>query len=347
LLARIHHYTLDRLRKEIEPVTAAQYVRWLLKWQHLAKDTRLHGEQGLLEIIRQLQGFEIPANAWEKEVFAKRMTDYSADYLDKLCLSGIIGWGRLSPHPANDDAENKKRITPSSIVPVTFFVREESDWIPPAPATDNIQQALSGLAKAIYQYLQQYGASFFSDIVKGVGQLKSQVEDALWELVAAGLITADGYDNLRALINVRRRLDKRRRLMNLRYSTGRWSLLRTHHVTDHQKYLEAVCWMLLKRYGVIFRDLVIREKHLPSWRELLMTLRRMEERSEIRGGRFVSGFLGEQFALSYAVDSLRLMRKETAVDESISISAADPLNLVGIILPGSKVAANSKQTIQL
>lgn len=347
LLARIHRYTVMRLRKEIEPVTAAQYVRWLLKWQHLAKDNQLHSEQGLLEIIRQLQGFEIPANAWEKEIFAKRMTDYCPDYLDKLCLSGIVGWGRLSPHPASESTETKKRIAPNSIVPITFFIREDSDWIPTPPSLENLQSSLSSLANEIYEYLKQYGASFFADIVKSVGQLKTQVEDALWELVAAGLITADGYDSLRSLINVRKRHDKRRRLINLRYNTGRWALLRNHHVTDHQKYLESVCWMLLKRYGIVFRDLVIREKHLPSWRELLMTLRRMEERSEIRGGRFVSGFLGEQFALTYAVDSLRLSKHDEGHEANIMVSAVDPLNLVGIILPGEKVAANSKQVIHL
>jgi len=361
LLARIHRLTLGRLRKEIEPITAAQFVAWLLKWQHLAEGTQLRGEQGLLEIIRQLQGFEIPANAWEDRILIKRLVDYSPDMLDHLCLHGAIGWGRLSPHPATLTAPTvsskelsekpilKKQIIPTSIAPITFFVREESDWMPTHHHLLNEEEltALSHTAKSIYCYLKQRGASFFADIVRGAKKLNAEVELGLWELVAAGLITADGFDNLRALINPHRRRDKRRRLFQARYSTGRWSLLYTEETENHAKQMEALCWMLLKRYGVVFRDLIIKEKLIPRWRELLIAFRRLEDRGDIRGGRFVSGFLGEQFALPYAVDSLRAMEKENAHTEPVTISAVDPLNLIGIILPGDKVTSLSGNSVVL
>lgn len=348
LLARIHRLTVGKLRKEIEPVTAAQFMRWLLAWQHIEPGTQLNGERGLLEIIKQLQGFEIPANAWEEQILAKRLSDYDRDTLDRLCLMGIIGWGRISPHPATTDTENQKRVSPTSVAPITFFVREESDWMSNHHFEEIEATSLSHVAKKIYAYLKQRGASFFSDIVRGVDSLKAEVETGLWELVAAGLVTADGFDSLRALIDPKRRLDKRRRRRMIpRHSTGRWSLLYTEEIKDRDKQLEAICWMLLKRYGVVFRDLMVREKNLPRWRDLLLTFRRLEDRGEIRGGRFVNGFIGEQFALPYAVQSLRAIKKKENNGESITISAVDPLNLVGIILPGGRVTAFSGNTVTL
>lgn len=356
LLARIHRLTLGKLRKEIEPVSAAQFVRWLTHWQHLTSATQLRGEHGLLEVIRQLQGFEMPANAWEQQILAKRVKDYDPDMLDRLCLAGAVGWGRLSPHPAiqveseltNDAPPNKKRVSPTSIAPITFFVREESNWISLHKSISDRDElnGISAAAKSIYTFLKQRGASFFVDIVRGVDRLKAEVETALWELVAVGLITADGFDNLRALINPKRRLNKRRRRLP-RFSSGRWSILHTHDAIDHNEQMEATCFMLLKRYGVVFRDLLAREKNMPRWREVLIALRRLEDRGEIRGGRFIDGFLGEQFALPYAVDSLRAFRKKEPVNEVITISAVDPLNLVGIILPGERVAAMSGKKVVL
>lgn len=353
LLARTHRLTLEKLRKEIEPVTAIQYVSWLLKWQHLAPKTQLKGEQGLLEVIRKLQGFEIPANAWERDIFTKRVEDYDPSMLDRLCLTGVVGWGRISPHRLmNSEPEiNKKRILATSVVPLTFFVREDADWIPTfseAINEDNLN-ILTHPAQCIYAYLKQKGASFLADIVRGVGKLKSEIDAGLWELVAAGLITADGFDNLRGLIDPRRRKDKRRHQNILRFSTGRWSLLRTEEEVslDHAKHIEAACWMLLKRYGVVFRDVLYREKNIPKWQELLMMFRRLENRGEIRGGRFISGFIGEQFALPYAIDSLRAMKKQESTNISNTISAVDPLNLIGIILPGNRISAISGQKIIL
>jgi len=352
LLARIHKLTLGSLRKEIEPVTSSQFIRWLLKWQHLVSESKLQGEHGLIEAIRQLQGFEIPAKLWEKQILAKRVKDYDPRELDRLCLIGAIGWGRLSPHPATliepeNEHGKKRRVIPTSVAPITFFVREEADWMGKSRRADEELSGLSHIAKAVYQYLLQKGASFFSDMERGVPHLKAEIEDALWELVAAGLITADGFDNLRALIEPKRRTGRSGRHRKPRYSTGRWSVLHREDAIDQAKQIEATCWMLLKRYGVVFRDLLVREKNIPRWRDLLIAFRRLEDRGEIRGGRFVSGFLGEQFALPYAVDSLRAIKKQVANDETITISTADPLNLVGIILPGERISTLSGKTIQL
>jgi ATP-dependent Lhr-like helicase len=356
LLARIHRLTLGKLRREIKPVTAAQFMEWLLRWQHVADNTQLRGEQGLLEVIRQLQGFEIPANAWESQILKKRIVDYSSSMLDHLCLHGAIGWGRfvskktsLSNEEEFPKTNNKKRIIPTSVALITFFVREESDWMPQSSETISEEEfeKLSHPARSIYTYLQQKGASFFADIVRGSGKLNSEVEMGLWELVVAGIVTADSFDNLRALIDPKRRRDQKRRLYQARFSTGRWSLLHHESQQNLQQRTEAICWMLLKRYGVVFRDLVAREKILPNWRELLLAFRRLEDRGEVRGGRFVSGFLGEQFALPYAVDSLRALKKEVLASDLISLSASDPLNLIGIVLSGKRVAASSKNEITL
>lgn len=355
LLARIHRYTLGKLRKEIEPVTTAQFIRWLLVWQHLEPTSQLKGEAGLIEIIKQLQGYEIPAKAWERHIFAKRMVDYDKEMLDRLCLMGVIGWGRFSIHPATvsegeqtSEDTNKKRVIPTSVAPITFFLREESDWMGQHNRFNNEEDliGLSHIAKKVFLFLKQKGASFFADIVRGIGSLKAEVENALWELVAAGVITADGFDNLRSLIDPKRRLGKRgRRFLPRRYSTGRWSLLYTDDRKDKTQQIEAICWLLLKRYGVVFRDLLAREKNLPRWRDLLMGFRRLEDRGEIRGGRFVSGFLGEQFALVYAVDSLRTIKKKEPNGEVIKICAVDPLNLVGVILPGTRISAITRKSI--
>jgi ATP-dependent Lhr-like helicase len=250
-----------------------------------------------------------------------------------------------------------RRITPSSVAPITFFVREETDWMMPrhAPVAE-MSLSLSEAARQVLEYVRQRGASFFADIVRGTGRLKSEVETALWELVAAGLFTADGFDNLRALIDPKRRSGQGRgRKARPRHSTGRWSLLFSGETTDRSKALEAVCRVLLERYGVVFRELTLREEFPVKWRELLMTFRRLEDRGEVRGGRFVDGFVGEQFALPSALESLRAARHADAgahrdvplEAEIVTLSAADPLNLVGIIVPGERVAAVSGKTVTL
>jgi ATP-dependent Lhr-like helicase len=348
LLARIHRLTLGALRKQIEPVPPATYMRWLFRWQHLAPMSQTAGEHGLLEVLRQLQGFEIPANAWERHVLARRVANYNPEHLDRLSLTGAIGWGRLSPHPATLEASSTgvRRVVPTSVAPITFYVREDADWMMPhherkdATASKELERSLSEAARSVHTFLTTRGASFFADVVRGTGKLKAEVETGLWELVAAGLVTADGFDNLRALIDPRRRTGRgSQRSARPRHSAGRWSLLYTDSGVARERQIEATCRMLLKRYGIVFRELLVRESVLPKWRELLIAFRRLEDRGEIRGGRFVSGFLGEQFALPEAVESLRELRKIPPRGEEIAVSAADPLNLVGIVVPGDRVPA--------
>ena len=401
LLARIHRLTVASLRKQIEPVTAAQFMSWLLRWQHAAPGTQVRGEHGTLEVIRQLQGFEIPANAWERFVLSRRISDYDPAHLDQLCLGGTIGWGRLSPHPATleatggsrpispDDAEGSsevtmmphaphrsRRVIPTRVAPIAFFVREDADWLRPLhPGAENSSTSfLSPVAQSLLGLLKQRGALFFPDMVRATGKLKAEVETGLWELVAAGLVTADGFENLRALVTPKNatggasipglRMAKVRRP---RHASGRWSLLYSDSAANRDRTAESCCWMLLRRYGVVFRDLLARETNLPRWRELQIAFRRLEDRGEVRGGRFVSGFQGEQFALPVAVESLRAHRKAKNVEgrasspvpakhnsagtppppnaERIVISAADPLNLVGIIVPGERIPAISGRTV--
>lgn len=354
LLARIHRLTLGSLRKQVEPATAAQFMRWLLRWQHAAPGTQVFGEHGTLEVLRQLQGFEAPANAWEREILSQRIANYDPKVLDQLCLTGAVGWGRLSPHPATleEQIPSGRRVIPSSVAPITFFVRAEADWMihRHTESGDAEPRGLSPAARDVLQFLRQRGASFFADIVRGTQKLKAEVETTLWELVTAGIITADGFDNIRALIDPKRRAGQGRgqgRGQNARprHSAGRWSLLFAHDEGERANVIEATCRMLLARYGVVFRELLARETMLPRWRELLLTFRRLEDRAEARGGRFVSGFIGEQFAMPMAVESLRATRNAPAPSEVVTISAADPLNLIGIVLPGDRVPANSGKTI--
>jgi ATP-dependent Lhr-like helicase len=356
LLARIHRLTVATLRKQIEPVTAAQFMQWLLRWQHVAPGTQVTGERGTLEVLRQLQGFEIPANAWERQVLARRVVDYDPKWLDQLCLTGAVGWGRLSPHPATLDSTVKegqastrqRRVIPTSVAPITFFVREDADWMTPRHPGAEVSEnnGLSHGAQKVLDFLRQRGASFFADIVRGTEKLKAEIETALWELVAAGLVTADGFDNLRSLIDPKRRAGQGSgRTTRPRHNAGRWALLHADEVVERPRAVEAACWMLLRRYGIVVRDVLTREANLPPWRELLGGFRRLEDRGEIRGGRFVDGFLGEQFALPVAVESVRAMRKLEAGQGSITLSAADPLNLVGILVPGERVPAISGNSV--
>jgi ATP-dependent Lhr-like helicase len=348
LLARIHRLTVATLRKQIEPITPALFMRWLLRWQHVAPGSQVQGERSTLEVLRLLQGFEIPANAWERHVLARRIADYDPKWLDQLCLTGAVGWGRLSPHPATleaSDGNGRRRVIPTSVAPITFFVREEADWMQPHEAISDAQ-GLSVVARQILEYLRQRGASFFADIVRATGKLKAEIETGLWELVAGGLVTADGFDNLRSLIDPKRRAGQgAARTARPRHSAGRWAILHTDSGIERERAVEATCWMLLKRYGVVFRDLLARESNLPKWRELQIAFRRLEARGEIRGGRFVDGFLGEQFALPIAVESLRATRKFPPTGEVVTISAADPLNLVGVVVPGERIPAISGRTV--
>lgn len=335
ILARIHRLTLGQLRREIEPVTAAQFQRFLCRWQHLVPGSRLHGADGTLQIIKQLQGYEISAAAWEPEVLARRIARYEPEFLDQLCLAGDVMWARLSPHPAFEDPQ-PRRVRPTRSAPIAVFLRESAEWLEATPG----DPVFSPVAGEVLAQLQQRGASFFNDLTRGTGRLASEVEDGLWELVAAGLVTADGFENLRSLVDPkRRRGEGRGRSARPRHAAGRWALVRhVHNSVTEEVRAAAFANQLLERWGVIFRDLLARETLAPPWRDLLTVLRKKEAQGEIRGGRFVSGFTGEQFARPEALDLLRAVRRsDPGVDENLDISNADPLNLAGIILPGPRV----------
>jgi ATP-dependent Lhr-like helicase len=360
LLQRIHKRTLVALRKQVEPVAPAVFMQWLLRWQHVAPYAQLSGEAGLLEALRGLEGFEAPAIEWERSILPQRVAGYDPRWLDALCLSGVVGWGRISPHPAFASIESggPRRVVPTSMAPVTFFVREEALWLDlclserQTPETC-LTACLSELAGRVRDILSSGGAMFSGDMVRRLGVPAADLDLALWELVAAGLVTADGFDSLRVLIDPRRKQATATR-SRVKQAAGRWSLFRsldpvtdtrTGASTEAQKVvrreaeIESACRMLLARYGVVFRDLLERETTVPRWRELLGLLRRMEARGEVRGGRFVSGFGGEQFALPAALDSLREARRGGIRLEPVAVAAADPLNLIGIVVPGERVAA--------
>ncbi len=509
VLARIHRLTIGSLRREIEPVSTADFVRFLLRWQHLAPGTKLHGADGLLQVLKQLQGWEISGAALEREVIARRVASYDPELLDRLCLSGEVMWGRLSPHPAFESpasirsaaapADSRRsrppgtpslapgapslapgapslapgapslapgaqspsgallpsggqpgppgaralsgarprpsgaqpgppgrrrqppvvrsgssggpsappgaqrgtagarppRVRPTRVAPVTLFLRADADWLLAAAGRGGggaDDAALSHPAREVRAALSSRGASFLPELVRATGRLPSEVEDGLWELVAAGLVSADGYDNLRALVDPkRRRGEGRGRAARPRHAAGRWALLDTGEPVApaagpvapdggavapdgggagaptagaptaataspdaddearrrHEEQVARFARQLLDRWGVICRDLAARETLAPPWRDLLRALRRMEARGEIRGGRFVAGVVGEQFARPDAVELLRVVRREDAPPDPVRVSAADPLNLTGVLLPGPRVSALSGGTVEL
>jgi len=323
LLARIHRYTLNRLRAEIEPVSAAEFMRFLLHWQHVAGEDQVKGVEGLAAVIEQLEGFELAAAAWEHDVLPARVADYGAEQLDRLCLSGRVAWGRLTPGSR----------APLRTSPIALLLREHAaHW-----SMEKVAPELSSEAGAVREALQKRGASFFNELVNTTRLLPAFVERALAELAGTGLATADSFAGLRALLAPP---EKRRALVE---TAGRWSLL----VSERNDDVEAVARTLLKRYGVVFRSMLQRESGLPAWRELVRAYRRMEARGEIRGGRFVAGFGGEQFAAADAVGRLRAVRRMEALDELVVLSAADPLNLIGILTPQARIASVYRNRVLL
>lgn len=352
LLARIHRLTVGKLRKEVEPVTAADFMKFLFQWQHVAPGSRLHGEPGLLEAVRQMAGFESAASTWEPHLLRLRVTKYVPELLDRLCLSGAVSWGRLSPHPrlmGSAEGARPARILATSVAPISLFPREDGDWLLAAfrAMTESTPVGsscgLGVVAQNLRRTLTERGACFFADLVRATGSLATEVEEGLWELIAAGVVTADGFDNLRALIDPhRRRAEGRERSRRPRHAAGRWSLLQPAGggPLSSAGMNERVARQLLRRYGVVFRDVLMRETLVPSWRDLLVQYRRMEMTGEVRGGRFVSGFIGEQFALPEALEALRTTRKSGGhAAYEVKVSACDPLNLAGSILPGPRIPA--------
>jgi ATP-dependent Lhr-like helicase len=332
VLARIHRLTLGALRREIEPVSTADYVRFLFRWQHVTASSRLHGVEGTLQIIRQLEGYEIPAAAWETTVLPARVAGYNRGYLDKLCYSGDVMWGRLSPHPAFTPSADgrQRRIRPTKLAPIALFARDHAAELIVRDGDESA--ALSHAAREVLAEIAQRGAPFFADIVRGTKRLPAEVEEALWQLSAAGLVTADGFDALRALADRKRRLGENGMRARPRSSGGRWSLLVSE--TDRID-AETFARRLLTRWGVVFRDIVKRETLSPPWREILAALRRMEARGEIRGGRFVAGYVGEQYALPDAIEALRAARRNGEDGDVITVAAYDPLAITTNLMPGA------------
>ena len=349
LLARIHHYTVQRLRAEIEPVAASDFLRFLFAWQHVAGETRLSGQSALPAALSALEGFEAPANAWETEILPARLTDYEPAFLDAQCLSGQHAWARLvPPRTANGRASPA---TPVRSTPIVLVGRRHVPlWRSLAGSPG--RTPLSPQAQAVYDCLARRGALFFDELTETARLLRSQAEDALAELVAHGLVSSDSFGGLRALLvpSAQRRpaANVRRRGRVLPFgmeSAGRWSLIHGA-VPDAAAGGEAgaaaehVARTLLRRYGVVFWRLLTREADwLPPWRDLLRVYRRLEARGEIRGGRFVAGFSGEQYALPEAVGLLRQTRRRPPAGHWASLSGADPLNLIGILTPGARLAA--------
>jgi ATP-dependent Lhr-like helicase len=438
ILQRIHRLTLGTLRKQVEPVTPAIFMRWLLDWHHLAPQTQLTGEEAVLAAIEQLEGFEAPAIEWERTLLPNRVANYQPQWLDNLCLAGVLAWGRISPHPAWLKASTDlgapssakissspatpasssialngtgfspsirssqqqgalapegrvpapRRVIPTTAAPITFYLRDSSEWLHHALASKSIDettltQSLSPEAQTIRTLLREHGAAFTADLQRLSGLTKLQTTTALWELATAGLASADGFDQLRAMMDPRRKsaataatpATSLRKRAAARTTAGRWSLLSgtatipgaprlaseawdsqnaraTTQAIAHAKQtdaaLDAHARILLCRYGVLFRELLAREANAPKWRDLLPILRRLEARGEIRGGRFVSGPFGEQYALPEAVDSLRTARNQHAArttEPAITVSAADPLNLAGILVPGDRIPAIPGRTV--
>lgn len=340
LLSRIHRLTVAKLRREIEPASPADFLRFLLRWQHAYPGTQLHGRPGLLEVLRKLQGFELPAAAWEEWVLPARVAGYSPAELDHLCLAGLVAWGRVAPGKPEDDRPGRPA-RPARNTPVAFLLREDLPaYLPAAPP----QVRLSALAREVDAFLRSHGPSFLPELARALRRLPAEVEEALWELVAAGRATGDGMGGLRALLAHGRRPGRRGRLRllsgRLPPAAGRWAPWGDAAALDPAERVERLAEQMLRRYGVVFREVLARERVAPPWRELAPVYRRWEAQGRIRGGRFVSGFAGEQFALPEAVEALRTVRRTQPDGRVVVVCAADPLNLVGVLLPGDRIPPN-------
>ncbi len=359
LLSRIHAYTRQRRRREVEPVNPQDFMRFLLRWQHVAPGSRREGRFGLLSVIEQLQGFELATGAWESSVLAARVEGYRREWLDELCMSGQACWGRLSVRdPSSPDTEpdaepRRSGLTPSRATPITLVLRDDLPWLLRAARGDAAPaEPASGRTRDVLDALRSHGALFRTDLATLTRRLPAEVDEALWDAVARGLVTADGFRAVRVLLRrgaAERYAPTRGLRQGLRASTGasgRWSLLPPPLADpDRDELAEAVAQQLAARWGVVFRDLIARESLAVPWRDVLWAFRRMEARETIRGGRFVTGFSGEQYAHPDAVEVLKAVRKQQHNGEVARLSATDPLNLTGVVLPGPRVAAIGANTV--
>ena len=350
LLARVHRYTLDRLRQEIEPVSAQDFLRFLLRWQHVVPGTRLEGKRGLLAAVAQFQGFEAPVAAWERHILPARVVEYRQSWLDELCLSGDVVWARLTL--GRSAANGARGSAPSATTPISLALRVDLPWLLTGVRDgERPSEPVAGAAHEVLDLLRTRGALFFDDIAAATRRLASDVERGLWELVARGLVTADGFQALRSLMSpIRKRSHRgprsrhslRERGLSFGVPAGRWATLPAAEGEGEpapEEVAEAWAGQLLQRYGVVFRSLVQREALAMPWREVLRALRRLEARGLVRGGRFVEGFFGEQYALPEAVETLRRVRRQGKAGEVVWVNAVDPLNLLGIVTPGPRLTA--------
>ena len=366
LLARIHRLTMDGLRKQIEPVSVDVFVRFLTRHHGVSWSHRRGGTNGLFEVIAQLQGLDIPSVAWERDILPLRLESYRSEWLDELCLTGEVGWGRLFPPPRNPD-KSKPMASLTRVAPMSFFLREDAGWLA-ARAPEIDLQGLSSPARQVYDLLLSRGAMFAADLLGATRMLHDHLDDALGELVTRGVLTADGFAGLRSLVGEKSSLSRRparqkvERKRITKAAVGRWSIRATVTSSEptasdqnaesrsaiavrERQIVEDWAWQLLRRWGVIFRDLLTREDGAPNWFELLQVLRRLEARGEIRGGRFIAGVAGEQFALTDSVQQLRRLRDEGPTQELIVLSGADPLNLVGIVTSQERIPRTASNRV--
>jgi ATP-dependent Lhr-like helicase len=346
LLARIHRYTVKRLRADIEPVQAKDFLRFLFDWQRVLPEARMQGSDAVAAVLAQLEGFEAPAGAWESDILPTRISEYDPHWLDEHCRAGRFAWMRLEARKT----ESERGAGPIRSTPITLLGRRNvKAWVPLTQAHD--VERLSYKPRAVLDFILERGASFFDDLVDGVGMLPVEVEETLAELVALGLVTSDSFGGLRALLvpSAQRgrhggRRGRRVKIFDMA-DAGRWAVVRQEAAKPgrpDEEAVEHVVRTLLRRWGVIFWKLLVREAAwLPSWRDILMCCRRLEARGEIRGGRFVAGFAGEQYAALDAVEALRAVRRRPLPEGGhfVSLSGADPLNLVGIVTPGARLAS--------
>ena len=363
LLARIHRYTLNRLRAEIRPVSQADFMRFLFVWQRVAEGEQAQGVEGLAGVLAQLEGFETCAGSWEVDVLGRRVANYDPGLLDAVCLAGRVTWARISPR-ARSAAPLRG---PLPATPIAFLDRSRIDvWLRAGeePAANGTASVLSSHGRAVHDVLEARGASFFPELVSASGLLPTRVEETLGELVAAGLATADSFTGLRALLvpsdrrkplgPARQRGQRNRRgRSSVAFgvdSAGRWSLLRRdprgrEDRAGEEAIASSIARSLLRRYGVVFRRLLDNEPRTRPWWQLVRALRRMEARGDVRGGRFVAGVSGEQFALPEAVGQLRRIRRSAPSGKPVAVSAADPLNLTGVLTPGPRIAKSPRSRI--
>ena len=352
LLARIHRYTVKRLRAEIEPVQSRDFLRFLCEWQRVLPESRMQGSDALAAVLTQLEGFEAPAGAWETEIIPARMNEYDPQWLDEHCRAGRSVWTRLAARistTAGGEAQSGRGASPVRSTPITLLARRNVPlWAEFANHSD--PHFLTSRAEIVAEFIREHGASFFDEIAEHVGMLPVEVEDALAELVALGIVNSDSFAGLRVLLlpsgrrgkpGSRGARRKRRLALFGMADAGRWALVRRSppgSANRGDEAVELIVRTLLRRWGVIFWKLLGREADwLPPWRDMLMCCRRLEARGEIRGGRFVAGFSGEQYATPEAIGLLRDVRRKPRAHQYVSLSAADPLNLIGIITPGARL----------